>query len=82
MVLYAPLSADDLIYSYDGTVLPHDPSGGWEIFDPCEGGCSESLGSGHVRYVRTWVAAASQTNVFRLKATWTPTAGNSDPLRS
>lgn len=53
--LYASVSADDLIYSYDGDVLPHEPSAGWEVLDPCEGGCSESLDSGH--FVLDWGGA-------------------------
>ena len=38
--------ADDVIYRYEGDVLPHDPSAGWIIADTCEPPCSESVADG------------------------------------
>ena len=55
MLLAAPAgvaSADDLVYTYDGDVLPYDESAGWEIWNPCEGSCRESLENGY--FVLRW----------------------------
>ena len=40
--------ADELLYAYEGDVLPYHPSGGWIIADACGGqdACSEHLGDG------------------------------------
>jgi len=49
---FSAARADELLYSYDASVFPYDPSAGWEIFNPCDEACSESLDSGHL--VLTW----------------------------
>jgi len=47
--------ADDVIYTYEGDVLPYDESAGWEVFNPCEPPCTESLEGGH--FVLRWPEA-------------------------
>ena len=44
--------ADEVLYSYDGDVVPYDPSAGWEVSHPCEPPCAESIVDGH--FVLTW----------------------------
>ena len=44
--------ADDTLYRYEGDVLPYDPSAGWEVFNPCEPPCTESVEDGH--FVARW----------------------------
>lgn len=41
--------ADDVLFSYDGDVLPSDPSSGLNVFDECEPPCQESLAGGFFR---------------------------------
>ena len=52
--------ADETLYRYEGNVLPYDVSAGWEIFDPCEPPCSESVEDGH--FVLHWTVANNFTN--------------------
>jgi hypothetical protein len=52
--------ADDLLYSYEGDVVPYDDSAGWEIFDPCEGRCADSVENGF--YVLRWPEPADLAN--------------------
>jgi hypothetical protein len=44
--------ADVTSYRYEGDVLPYDPSAGWEVFNPCEPPCAESVEDGH--FVIRW----------------------------
>ena len=39
--------ADEVLYTYEGDVLPYDDSAGWIIADPCEAPCGESVADGH-----------------------------------
>jgi len=52
--------ADETLYRYEGDVLPYDESAGWEIFNPCEDPCSESLENG--RFVLRWAHPADAVN--------------------
>jgi hypothetical protein len=45
--------ADGLLFAYEGTVAPHDPSAGWIIANACENACHESLSGGY--FVLSWV---------------------------
>ena len=49
--------ADDVLYRYEGQVLPYDKSAGWLIFDACEEECSESVENGHL--VLEWIGGES-----------------------
>jgi hypothetical protein len=44
--------ADEVLYRYEGTVVPYDASAGWIISNPCDGACVESLEEGH--FVLSW----------------------------
>ena len=44
--------ADEVLYTYEGDVLPYDESAGWLIADPCEYPCGESVADGH--FVLNW----------------------------
>jgi hypothetical protein len=52
IALSAASRADDVLYRYEGDVLPYDPSAGWLIVDRCELQCAESVESGH--FVLRW----------------------------
>ena len=52
--------ADDLIYRYEGDVVPYDESAGWEIFNPCDSPCTESVEEGH--FVLRWPFAGNFVN--------------------
>lgn len=52
--------ADDLIYRYEGDVVPYDESAGWIIADPCDPPCSESVENGH--FVLRWWKHAQLAN--------------------
>ncbi len=41
------VQADEVLYRYEGNVVPYDASAEWLIFDPCEPPCSESIENGH-----------------------------------
>ena len=43
----ASVFADEVLYRYEGDVLPYDPSEGWIVAHACEDPCSESLADGH-----------------------------------
>ncbi len=47
---------DDVLYRYEGDVVPYDASAGWSNPAACEYPCSESLENGH--FVLQWVYAA------------------------
>ncbi|MCH9035512.1 MAG: hypothetical protein IID42_13595, partial [Planctomycetes bacterium] len=47
---------DDVLYRYEGDVLPYDESAGWRITNPCEDPCSESVTDG--RFVLHWAQPA------------------------
>ncbi len=51
-MLASTVRADDLLYGYEGDVLPYDESAGWLKGGSCEASCSESLEDGH--FVLTW----------------------------
>ncbi len=53
-------SADDVLYRYEGNVVPYDKSAGWEIFNPCEPPCGESVEKG--RFVLRWTRPADAVN--------------------
>jgi len=40
--------ADEVIYRYEGNVMPYDPSAEWENANPCEPPCSASNEDGHL----------------------------------
>jgi len=48
----AVTSADDLWYTYDGDVLPYDPSAGWLVSHACAFLCSDDVQDGH--FVLRW----------------------------
>ncbi|MBU0716711.1 MAG: thrombospondin type 3 repeat-containing protein [Planctomycetes bacterium] len=52
-VAIVPALADEVLYRYEGDVLPYDPSAGWLVGNPCEGVCSESLEDGHFKLLWT-----------------------------
>ena len=53
LALAGQARGDEILYQYEGNVLPYDPGAGWVIADPCEGpACSESIVSGEFRL--TW----------------------------
>jgi len=52
--------ADDVLYRYEGEVLPYDPLAGWLVFNPCEPPCTESLDGGH--FVLQWPEAGDLAN--------------------
>ncbi len=60
LFLYSASFADDLLYRYEGDVLPYDESAGWIIANPCESPCSESLESGH--FILHWDRPADPVN--------------------
>ena len=49
-----PTVADEVLYAYEGDVLHYDGAG-WDVFNPCENGCSEEIVDG--KLVRTWEGA-------------------------
>ncbi len=59
-LLCTPAGADDVLYRYEGDVLPYDESAGWLIANPCEPPCSESLEPGH--FVLQWPESADLAN--------------------
>ena len=58
-----PTLADEVLYSYDANVLPHDESAGWIIFDPCEDPCNETVIDG--KYVLHWPRPGNKVNLLR-----------------
>jgi len=50
--LVCHVHADETLYRYEGNVVPYDESAGWDIFNPCEDPCSESVEDG--RFVLRW----------------------------
>ncbi len=48
-------AADDVLYRYEGDVLPYDESAGWINGNPCEDPCSASVENG--RFVLRWAVA-------------------------
>lgn len=75
--LYSASFADDLLYRYEGDVLPYDESAGWELFNPCgdKGQCSESIENGHL--VLRWPQASDLVN-YNL---WIARPGEAPPPR-
>ena len=60
LLLCAPVWADGLLFSYDGGVLPGDPSFDWIVADPCEGFCSVRTENG--RFLLEWGAQGNLAN--------------------
>ena len=58
--------ADELLHRYEADVLPYDPSTGWELFDPCDRSCSESLDQGFflLTYPPSGGSSTNYTRVF------------------
>ena len=52
--------ADELLYRWEGDVLPDDPSAGWVIFNPCDEDCTPSIADGH--FVLRWVGGSDIVN--------------------
>ena len=52
--------ADEVLYTYEGDVLPYDASAGWLVFDPCEYPCNESLADG--RFILNWPEPGNLAN--------------------
>lgn len=44
----AGANADEVLYRYEGDVVPYDPSAGWTSGNPCEPPCYESIEDGHL----------------------------------
>jgi len=44
--------ADDVLYSYDGDMMPYAEGAGWALGSPCEPPCTESVEDGH--FVLRW----------------------------
>ncbi len=55
------VSADKVLYRYEGDVLPYADSPGWIIANPCEEPCTEFLEDGH--YVLAWPEAGDLVNL-------------------
>jgi len=60
MIWLSPAHGDELLYRYEGEVLPYDVSAGWEVSDPCEPPCSELINAGH--FLLSWPFAADFAN--------------------
>ncbi len=52
--------ADELLYCYEGDVVPYDESAGWIVADACDDPCSESVEDGH--FVLRWPYAGNLAN--------------------
>ncbi len=52
--------ADDLLYRYEGNVVPYDESAGWILADPCDTPCTESVEDGH--FILRWPWAGNLAN--------------------
>ncbi len=59
----ASVPADEVLYRYEGDVLPYDPSEGWLIFQECEDPCSENLEGGH--FILHWAGCCGLANYHR-----------------
>jgi hypothetical protein len=51
---------DEVLYRYEGDVLPYDESAGWLIYNYCEDECNELLEDGH--FVLFWPEAGDSAN--------------------
>ena len=49
----AAVRADNVLYRYEGDVLPYDESAGWQVFDEYDNACTESIQDGHFLNSRT-----------------------------
>lgn len=63
----SPTSADELAYQWEADVVPHDPSAGWQVFDPCDLDCVQFLENGH--FIIDWPSDASDSVNFDLNFT-------------
>jgi hypothetical protein len=54
-----PVKADEVLHAYDADVLPYHPSAGWQIFDPCNLTCAETIENGQL--VLTWSPSGGNT---------------------
>lgn len=59
--------ADEILYRYEGDVLPSEEGTGWEVFNPCEGPCSEQIVDG--KFVLTWDVPNDSVNYSHRIAT-------------
>jgi hypothetical protein len=57
---------DDVLYRYEGDVLPYAQAAGWSIFNACEDECSERLDNGH--FALHWTQAMDIVNYSYLIA--------------
>ena len=48
----APALGDEVLYSHESDVLPYEAPAPWEVFNPCEEPCMESVVDGH--FVLQW----------------------------
>lgn len=69
--------ADELVYRYEGDVLPDDPAAGWEVFAACDGFCTPSSQDGHL--VFTFSGGSSIVN-YTFKITEHPDEPSLDSL--
>ncbi len=53
-------AADELLYRYEGDVVPYDESAGWMIYDPCDPPCTESVRDGD--FVLDWAYVGDLAN--------------------
>ena len=60
LTLAASLLADDVLYRYEGDVLPYDPATGWLVNEECGAGCHESIEAG--AFVLRWPTIAGFAN--------------------
>jgi len=52
LIVVGAVRADEVLYRYEGNVVPYDASEGWFINNPCDEACSEFLENGH--FVLFW----------------------------
>ncbi len=52
LLAVSPVSvlADDVLYRYEGDVMPTDPAEGWHVAHACESPCTERVEDGHFIY--------------------------------
>jgi len=63
-VLTASASADTVLYSYDGDILPSNPASGLIVGDACDGDCSALIDSGH--FVMEWGSQGNDAEFGRI----------------
>lgn len=53
-------NADEVLYRYEGDVLPYDQTAGWIVADACDGLCTEKVDCG--RFINSWPEPADISN--------------------